>query len=60
MVKGKWILKTAAKRLAFEDKYIPEGTVWREVNYKEDPYMGNYIEDFPVGEYPIILSCSWA
>ena len=53
MAKGKWTLKTQAKRLAFEDRYIPDGFVWRESNHNEDPFMGNYIDDFPEGEYPI-------
>ena len=56
MAKGKWTLKTQAKRLAFEDKYIPDRFVWRESNNKDDPFMGNYIDDFPEGEYPIYTS----
>ena len=56
MANGKWTLKTQAKRLAFEDRYIPNGFVLRESNHNEDPFMGNYIDDFPKGEYPIYTS----
>lgn len=50
---GKWTLKTEAKRLAFEDEYIPDGTVWRESNHKEDPYKLSFIQPLPAGQYPI-------
>ena len=56
MAKRKWILKTEAKRLAFEDRYIPNGLNLRESNFNEDPFMGNYIDYFPEGEYPIYTS----
>ena len=53
---GKWALKTAVKRLAFEDNFIPDGTTWRESNYNKDLFVRNYIDDFPEGEYSIYTS----
>ena len=53
---GKWTLKIAAKRLAFEDNYIPNGTIWRVSNHKEDPYTLNLINPLHARQYPIYTS----
>lgn len=35
---GKFALRSRAKRLEFEDEYIPDNTVWHECNEGEDPF----------------------
>ena len=50
---GKYALKSKARRLEFEDEFIPDNTIWRECNEGEDP-----LEDLVItkGTYPIYIS----
>ena len=47
---GKYALKTAAKRLEFEDLFIPDNNIWRECASNEDPTVF-----LPKEEYPIYI-----
>lgn len=49
-------LKTDAKRLKFEDQFIPDGVAWRECNKKENPFEITPDRLLLEGEYPIYTS----
>lgn len=50
---GKYTLRTVAKRLEFEDQFIPDNTVWKECNTNKDPFDSMFLLE---GQYPIYTS----
>lgn len=53
---GKWTLETSAKRLAFEDEFIPDGLARKECDKEDNPFEITLDRDILEGEYLIYTS----